>query len=365
MHNNKIKILHVLPKFATGGAERLVLHYARLFDPEHYEIHVASCVEDGELRKSFEKIPYIHVKLITKQSYGGRIGAYMKLAQYVQKIKPDIIHTHMISADLFGFFMKLRFRSNLVWIITMHNVEEATSYGRQWLWQHILRIADKVICVSKSVENFTLKYFNVTPKQASLVLNGVDLQTWLSVPLDELLVHDTLKIACVGRLWEQKGHIYLLDALQELDDIDCVVHMYGDGPLRHSLEEYAQRQNVSTKVYWHGIVSDVSKYVKDIDIIVQPSLWEGLSLVVMEMMAAARPVIATGPAGDELIQDKKNGFIIHTRDAHAIAKTIRYIANHREDVRNIAVEARTYAQKYFDIQTNVETLGHIYQQLML
>jgi len=59
----KTKILYVIPRYVIGGAEKLVLDYAKLLDKNKYEIHVASCVEDGELREQFEKVTDVYVYL--------------------------------------------------------------------------------------------------------------------------------------------------------------------------------------------------------------------------------------------------------------------------------------------------------------
>lgn len=358
----KIKILHVIPIFATGGAERLVLQYAKLFDKETYEIFVASCVDDGELRKKFEELKNISVYIGSRRE-GGRIRAYQKLAEYVAHIQPDIIHTHLLSADLFGYLMKKRYGNRIRWITTMHNIELATSLWRQLLWKFILKKAEKVISVSERVEKFTHDIFHIKKDRSVVSRNGVETEQWLRVPVRMIGRDKTLHLASVGRLWEQKGHVFLLQALALINDIPTVLHIFGDGPLRKKLQAEAHHLGIEGRVIWHGIQGDMPQNIKDIDIVVQASLWEGLSLVVMEMMAAGKIVITTPAGGDELIDNGHTGFIVPVKNSSALAEKIRFVYENKKNMDKIARAARAYAQENFDISKNIHELEKIYTNI--
>jgi len=359
----KTKILYVIPRYVIGGAEKLVLDYAKLLDKNKYEIHVASCVEDGELREQFEKVTDVYVYLGSKRNDDGRFGAYLKLWKYVKKIKPNIIHTHLLSADFFGFVVKLFWKENIFWITTMHNVEGSTSFWKKFLWSYILKNVDKAIVVSKSVEKFTLEKFKVEKNKCILLLNGVDTTKWLQVSMDKLFTHNKVQLASVGRFWEQKGHVYLLQALSTINSFDYELHLFGDGPLKKELVSKSKELGIYEKIVWHGVVPNVVDYVLDMDIVVQPSLWEGLSLVVMEMMTAGRPVVVTPPAGEELLENKKNGYIVPIKDIQKLAEIITYIANNKQEAIEIAKKARDCASKNFDIKKNIIGLEKIYDNL--
>jgi len=360
----KIKILHVIPRYVIGGAEKLVWHYAKLLDKNKYEIYIASCVEDGEFRKQFENLANVHIYMGSKSGAGGRIGAYLKLWKHTQQIKPDIIHTHLLSADFFGFFVKLIWRKKIFWITTMHNVEGATSLWRKLGWCFILRKVDKALAVSKSVEKFIKKYFAIKDEKCVLLLNGIDTEKWLQVPTNKLFTHKKIQIACIGRFWEQKGQIYLLQALSKVKNFDYELHFFGDGPLKESLISKSKEFKIFEKIVWHGAISNVVDYIADIDIVVQPSLWEGLSLVVMEMMTAGRPIVTTPPAGDELLKDKESGYIVPVKDAQKLVEAIDHIVANQQEAIEIAQEAREYASKNFDIINNVLDLQSIYNNLV-
>lgn len=359
---NKTTILHVIPIFATGGAERLVLHYAKLLDHSRFDIHVASCVEDGELRTQFDALSSVSVYVGSRTGQGGRIAVYRALRQYVREIQPRIIHTHLLSADVFGYVMKRLYGDRVSWVSTLHNVEHETSWVRRMVWRHILRRADRVIAVSRSVEVYARTHFHLPPTLIITLLNGIETSVWKRIPLSRAWTHDVVRIACIGRLWEQKGHRYLIDALSELKNTEMQyeVHFFGDGPLRAELQAYARTQGVWDMIVWRGVVSDVHRHSADIDIVVQPSLWEGLSLVVMEMMTAGRVVITTPAGGEELIEHGVSGYIVPPKDGRALAECIAYVSTHRDEACRVAREARTRASASYDIADNVRQLTDVY-----
>ena len=359
---NKIKILHVIPVFATGGAERLVLHYARLFDKSKYELHVASCVEDGELRSEFEKLG-VSIFVGSRKKMGSRQAVYSELEKYVENIRPDIIHTHLLSSDFFGFNLKRKLKNKIVWVSTLHNVEKATSFVKQILWCYVLSKTDKVVSVGKKVEIFAKREFKVPEGNVQTILNGIDLENWLKVKNTQIFTNKKIQIACVGRLWKQKGHEYLFKALSQIG-LEYQLHLFGDGPLKDKLEKLADNLNINNNIVWHGVVKDVYKYLDDIDVVVQPSLWEGLSLVVMETMAAGKIVITTPAGGDELIKDGKTGFIVKSKNSRALAEKIKEVCKNKETVKKVGEGARKFANENFSIEKNVEKLDNLYKSLL-
>ncbi len=118
----------------------------------------------------------------------------------------------------------------------------------------------------------------------------------------ELGLHpDGLLVLSVGRLTEQKGHIYLLEAIPGIIEQfpSTVFAIAGDGPLRAELEARAERLGISKSVHFLGMRSDVPALLQMAHIFALPSLWEGLPIALLEAMAAGLPVVATRVEGVE------------------------------------------------------------------
>jgi glycosyltransferase involved in cell wall biosynthesis len=161
-----------------------------------------------------------------------------------------------------------------------------------------------------------------------------------------------LLLVTVGRLVEQKGHEYLLQALSRLGPAapggrPLRLAIVGDGPLRTSLPRRAEELGLGRQVIFAGFRADVEDVMAAADLYVHPSLWEGFGLVLLEAMAMGLPVITTThTAGPDLIHDGVEGFIVPIRDSEAIATRLELL--HRDPARLAAMaqQARQRARAF-------------------
>jgi glycosyltransferase involved in cell wall biosynthesis len=169
-------------------------------------------------------------------------------------------------------------------------------------------------------------------------------------------------MATIGRLTIQKGHRYLFEALSLFPKhISWQLHVYGDGELRNDLHVLAVRYGIDTHVVFHGVVSDVSQVLRSISIIVQPSLWEGLSLVVMEAMAAGRSIVTTDAGGSGIVIDGESGFVVPSRDAQTLVSALTMACTDVSRSVQYAHAAKTFALQALDIEGNMEKVIQVYR----
>lgn len=361
----KTTVVHIIPKFVFGGAERLVASYATLHDRERYDVHVVACVEDGELRPEIEQ-GHAQVFAASRSIYGGRWGSWRALKNYLDAVQPDIIHTHLLTSDVIGWWYRMRAKKRPVWISTQHNVEDSRPWLYKKIWRYILPKADGVIAVAPRVYEFAHTKFGVPEDRLHLVLNGIPLDMWTHaathIPCSDASM---LRIGTIGRLEHQKGHTYALQALAQLDlPIDWEYHVFGDGSLRHALEEQATTLGIMEHIVWHGVVDDVHEQIKNIDVVLQPSLFEGLSLVILEAMAAGRIVLTTPAGGEGVIAHRSSGYIVPPKDPNAITAELEYIVAHRGDAVRAAAAASQYAKEHVSIEQSVRSIESVYQSML-
>ncbi len=348
-----MKILYIIPRFTAGGAEQLVWQYAKYFQDQGHEVLVVSTVGGGEWEQKF-KDAGIEIFVNEKPGFFNWCKNYKKVKVIKKSFQPDIIHTHVFSADLFGYFL----RQNVKWISTQHNVGRESSWLRQQVLRCILKKANQIIAVSSGVEKFCLEGLKLKNNQVTKILNGIEVDKWLNIKNDNLFVTDKMRLGIIGRLEEQKGHEYLFQALAGLS-FPWILNIYGEGSKKEFLQKLAQDLNIQDKIIWQG-VKDSYLEMNNIDMIVQPSLWEGLSLVIMEAMAGGRVVVASNAAGEDLIEDEKNGFIVPAGDSVILTEKINYIWENREIGKKIANVAREKA-KEFDLNINIKKVEGIYR----
>ncbi|MDD4476985.1 MAG: glycosyltransferase family 4 protein [Patescibacteria group bacterium] len=360
----KKKILHIIPAFNVGGAERVVWHYARFLDKEKYEIIVASSVEDGCLRPQFESLD-INLFVGSRSRQGGRWAVFKSLKKYVEEFKPDLIHSHLFGGDLVAYLLLFFSKRKIKWVSTQHNVEWQTSFLRRFIWKYILRSADKIIAVSDGVGVYCRANFNIKENKIKMIRNGIDLEKCLAVPTECFFQDKALRLAIVGRLEQQKGHIYLFRALSTLKNMDWWrLEIFGDGSLRDKLKIEAKKLGIENRIAWHGNIDDITRFYEWIDVVIQPSLWEGLSLAVMEAMASGRCVVASVPAGEELIKPDETGILVKAGSAVQIADAVRFLFLRKDEGKRMGEKAREYARGNFDIKKNIREIERIYDDLL-
>lgn len=363
MNTKKITIVHIIPKFVFGGAERLVALYGTLHDPELYDVYIVACVEDGPLRAQMEQ-GHATIFAASRTVYGGRWGSVRALMHYLDTVQPDIIHTHLLTSDVLGWWYRLRATKRPLWISTQHNVEDTRPWLHKRIWKSILPTADAVIAVAPRVHTFAKHVFHVPTIKLHTILNGIPVAIWNDAARIVPCVQPTLRIGTIGRLETQKGHTYALAALAQLpESVDWTYHVYGEGSLQPELMQQASTLGISEKIVWHGVASDMHVHIASLDIVLQPSLFEGLSLVILESLTAGRVVVTTPAGGEGIITHGTDGYIVPDKNLAAIASTLSYIAAHREESQAVSRAAHVLGGTC-SIEKSVDAIEALYAQCL-
>jgi glycosyltransferase involved in cell wall biosynthesis len=167
----------------------------------------------------------------------------------------------------------------------------------------------------------------------------------------------------VGRLDRQKGFKYLLDALAllkaKIPSVRCVIA--GDGAERGSLERQIRYSGLADIVTLPGHVEDIPGLLKQADIFILPSLWEGLPHALIEAAASATPIIASDVGGNrEALDDGHHGILIRPESPEAIVDAVLWIYNNMEASRMMALRAQEYAFRKFSFETMVSMVERVY-----
>lgn len=180
----------------------------------------------------------------------------------------------------------------------------------------------------------------------------------LSQPRPEVSTESTI-VAC-GRLTRQKDYPTLLKAFAMLSGDDVRLMILGEGPLRHSLQQLTTSLGISERVEFLGFQKDPFSYMRQADIFVLSSLWEGFGNVIVEAMAMGAPVVATdcphGPA--EIIDDGETGLLVPPRDAAALSAAIQRLLDDAALRQKLSEAGQKRAQAF-----STEKIGAEYARL--
>jgi glycosyltransferase involved in cell wall biosynthesis len=168
----------------------------------------------------------------------------------------------------------------------------------------------------------------------------------------------------VGRLTIQKGHTYLLDAVKILSSKYPNTNFLfaGDGPLHEELQKKAENLGVSDSIQFLGVRNDVERLLLAADIFVQPSVWEGLSLALLEALMAGLPVIASRVEGVvDVVVDGESALLVPAKDPVALAEAIDKLIKEPEFRKQLAIQGQNrFLERY-----SVDRMSRSYEELIL
>jgi glycosyltransferase involved in cell wall biosynthesis len=209
-------------------------------------------------------------------------------------------------------------------------------------------------------EKFTLIANGMSPLPASDITRE-QLLAELELPPNARLV------GAVGRLWPQKqvkDLIWASDLLKVIRD-DVHLLIVGDGPHRDRLERFRRQVRIEDKVHLLGERNDVPRLLPHFDVLCLASSYEGMPNVIMEAMAAGRPVVATEiPGNRDLVVPGQTGFLVPIGDRAAFARNILKLLDDEELNRRLGEAGRQRVFAEFSVEKMVERHRTLYQELL-
>lgn len=354
---DKIKVVHIIPTLTFGGAERFVIDLANNTS-DKIESDIVILKDEKALASDLEK--YIDIHLVEKKKKLS-FGLFEKIEDKLKELDPDIVHTHLFGADVWGRVAANRL--DLPVVTTEHNVNKQESSVKGLAKKILSNYSDKYTAPSEAVKIYMQDNYGIDEKDIEVIMHGINLDKFLYS--DPYIGHKPLKLLMLGRLTKQKGHDLALEALSMVDRNDWMLDIVGDGEDYSYLEKLVQEHGLQENVRLWDPTLDVEDEYNGHDVILMPSRWEGLGLVAMEAMAAGRVVIGTNVEGlNEVVKNGINGLLVKPENPEALAKRIIFCIQNEGECGDIARKARKYAKKHFSIEDMVEKYEKIYQEMV-
>lgn len=365
------RVLHVITGLGIGGAERLVVSAATGLPREAFESAVCCLAERGALAAEVEQAG---VPVWCVGSYPGLRHplAFWRLWRIIARFRPEIVHTHLQSANLYGR-LAARLAGVPVIVCTEHNVYQSKARRYVVVERALGRITHAVVAVSEQVRRFLGEQLGIAPEGIRVIPNGVaapvpdpDRVAALRARLD--VSAGDVVFATVASLTPKKGHTYLIEALPLLRarGVTCTLLLAGEGPMRPGLEALAARLGESARVRFLGESERVADVLALTDIFVLPSLVEGMPLALLEAMRAGRAVVATRVGGvPEVVHDDDNGVLVEPADAEALAEALAALAAAPARRAELGARARATVEGTYTEERYISALAELYRDLLV
>lgn len=367
MNMKKLRVLHVMPKFGTGGAERLVVNLLEATNKDRFEaVAVSLYPESGTLFEKEIKEKGLKVFFLNKHP-GLDPRMMLQLYHIFRVFHPDIVHTHLSVLRytlLPAFFCHVPLR-----VHTIHNVaqKEVDRIGKLVNWI-AFRLGNVVpVSISLAIAN-TIRTVYGKDIHTPVIYNGIPTGVFVSSPeLENTKGEKDVVLLHVGRFAPQKNHLLLIEtfALAVKEYPRMQLWLVGDGPLRSEMEMHVKEKNLDKIVVFIGVVPNERDFLADCDLFVLSSDWEGVPLTVLEAMAASKPVIATAVGGvPELVENGVTGILVPPRDPEALAQVIIRLAKDPDLRQRMGEAAQKRALDRFDISQTAKEYEALYLRLL-
>ncbi|MGB9857720.1 MAG: glycosyltransferase family 4 protein [Dictyoglomaceae bacterium] len=354
----KAKILYLLPYFNLAGTEMHVVELNKALR-DKYEVLIVSPKGKGVILLRENKIPYKEISFLSPFNF----KEYKeKLRSIIKEFKPNIIHVH--SAHELVYIVR-KISSKIPVIFTCHGYATSLPSIDYFLSAFINnRWGDKVICVSDYDKKLLIK-MGLSEKKIVLIHNGIS--EVLEVKDLPIKINGFI-IGTIARLAKSKGINYLISAFSILEkkynNIKLVI--IGDGEERENLERLAKKLKVENKVYFLGSIPNARYYIKNFQIFVLPSLFEFLSISILEALSSKVPVIATRVGGTpEIIKNGDSGILVPPKDSKALAVAIERLINNKNLRIKLAEQGYKRFLEEFTLEKMVEKTDRVYEEILL
>ena len=322
-----MRIIHVIPSLAIGGAEKLCIDLCNTLSDQGHDVLLVRLGPTQEFdEKNFRFSTLVLNEKARLRFMRGMVDVPNEWKALVEGFSPDIIHSHLFEAEVFSKSILLpktayfthchdnmhQFKRGIN-VFRLLNKEEFTRlYERYFLLKTYKSLGQNhFVCISENNQ----KYF-----QRNLPNNFRITKLSNAIPLKSFQQNqrrpngqEGLGLVSVGSLTPLKNHAYLFKVLQEIDkqSVSITLDLVGDGPLFSELQNMAQNLSIDEAITLYGKQTNISAFYQKNTLYIHGATSEGFGLTQVEAMAAGLPVIALDAGGNrDIIQNGINGYLL-------------------------------------------------------
>lgn len=376
---NGLKALHIVGDSRYGGVVRIILGLARVAKSDGWQIDVLATDPAVQAALQRQAVGVVNLDVIRREIRPFRdLAGLFRLRNFLRRAGYDIVHTHTSKG---GFVGRLAARMAGVPIIvhTMHGfaIHEQSAPWARSAYAALERVAsrwcDRIVSVSRFHRDWALDLRICRPEQIHAIPNGItpdpvnrslnagEFRRTLGLNERDFFILSPTRLA-----WD-KGLQYLIEAAALLPGANSGYRavIAGDGPARAGLEEMARARGVMDRVIFLGFREDVADLLAAADLVVLPSLREGMSMSLLEAMAAGKPIIATSIGSNrEVASQVEMALLVPPADPAALAEAIELAAKDPKRMAALAASARSLFEAHYTEDGMLNGYRQLYSSLL-
>lgn len=367
------RLLWLIDSLTVGGAESLVVPFARRLNRERWELFVVTMKTiagnpiETRLRGEGVHVTNLHARNLRD------LRAFRRLLQFVRENGVELIHAHLTYAAIWASVL-----SRLTSVPTVATLHVAPPRGswRKAVRDRLMRLAlnrwaARVISVSEALRGQLLARGGLRASRTAVVHNGIEIDRFAGdraasrARLErELRIPPGLPLlAVVSVLRPGKGIDVLIEAVRSLPE--CRVLLVGDGPMRSSWTAAAVDAGVADRFVWAGFRTDVEQLLPGCDLLVHPTLEDAFPTVLLEAMAAGLPVVASDVGGvPEIVRPGRTGSLVPPGDARQLSTAIEVLLRAPSRRQSMGEAARERVSEHFSTEAWIARLESVYGEVL-
>jgi glycosyltransferase involved in cell wall biosynthesis len=371
MPDAKPRVYHVITRLIAGGAqENTLLSCQALLD--RYELLLISGPPEGlegslieDARRRGIQVRILD-DLVRPVSPLRDLAAFQRLRGIFESEHPDIVHTHSSKAGILG--------RAAAWCakvpVILHTNHGLPFYGEQSLPVRALywalekaatMVTDTVVCVGEEMRRQSIAARLGRPELFEVIYSGIETEQFLDAGSNRACLAIPEGVPVVGvvsRMARHKGHRFLVEACPP------GVHLLfvGDGEERGALEQQVAERGLKATFTGHVPPEAVPEFIAAMDVLVHPSLWEGLPRAAVQALLVGRPVVAFDCDGArEVVVDGVTGRLVPPKSVEGLRGALQDLLGRADKGRSMGLAGRDLVRARFDWRTNGERLGRLYK----
>lgn len=374
----RYNVAYVMTPITFGGSEKVSLNFLKHVDRDKFNIELILFLRPWEDNNTFEaEIKHLGFTYTSIPVSNNKFFDLLRVPRCLIKLKEviaansyDLIHTHGYIADLLGFIV-----SNIINIPIVSTCHGFIKGGiKLSLYNNldlmVLNKFDKIIAVSDAIRN-DLLVCNVNVTNITVIENATSTPTksldicasrnsirkFLQIESDEQL------LGYFGRLSEEKGILYLLEAVKLLEEFSLPIKLViiGEGPQRELLTNMAVSKKILERIIFVGFQKNIEEWLAAVDIFVLPSLSEGTPMALLEAMSMRLPCIASAVGGiSKIIDSGEDGILVAPGNPEEIRDAVRLLVSDRERSLCMAKNAQLKIEQKYNVHTWARSIENEY-----
>lgn len=367
----KIKVLHITQ--SVGGVETYLRQVIQNIDRSRYDLSIASCEPSLEKLCALHEVPYFHLNMSRGVNPFVDLQSIFKIRALIKKQQPQLVHLHSSKA---GFVGRIGAKfAGCPSLFTPHGVSYLSFTGLKRMVFFMLELlgkkfTHKILAISQSEANRCVYEIGHKSENIHVIPNS------MTIPSVPVLVPDKLgnlegeiKIGTIGRLTAQKNPLQFVDIANGVIKGNEKVHFYFLGAGFHEdmgaeVKERVQHHGIENNFHLIGKGDSIIalNFLRQLDIFLLPSIFEGLPYALLEAMYEAVPCIVSKCDGNnDVIDNNDNGYACLVTDEFVAA--ITRLIKQPELAKSIGEAGKQYVINRHDIANNIKQLEKIYAEI--